>query len=141
MDARLVRWAPYDNFPAVPGPWWIRIVVPDNDSLHRWASIAEAESAIPGVISHAFASGGPGYNPPPDTAHVYFPLFAPHMRDPSPPHRDLGWKEWLRRRKLGPDPSLPTTLHPVRIDGTMMPGLFFHGQGTPFAVIRPRIVP
>jgi hypothetical protein len=140
LAARLVRWEPYDSFTG-HGAWWIRIEVPDPDSLHRWSNIAEALHAMPGAVSDAMASGAPGYRPPPRVDHVYFPLFAPHMRDPNPPHRDLGWTEWLRRRRLGPDASLPRSLHPVQIDGTMMPGLFFRGQGTPFAVIRPRIVP
>lgn len=138
-DDRLIRWDPYGSFPGTPGAWWIKIVVPDNDRLARWSTIAEAQTAIPGAISDADARGAPGYTPPPDTAHVYFPLYAPHMPDPNG-GRDRGWTEFLRIRKTGSTSGLPTRLHPVAIDGTMMPGLFFRGQGTPFAVIRTRVV-
>jgi hypothetical protein len=138
-DDRLVRWDPYGSFPGAPGAWWIKIAVPDDDSLGRWATIAQAQTAIPGAISDADARGAPGYTPPPDPTHVYFPLFAPHMPDPNG-GRDRGWSEFLRIRRTGSTSGLPTRLHPVAIDGTMMPGLYFRGQGTPFAVIRTRIV-
>jgi hypothetical protein len=136
---RLVRWDPYGSFPAAPGAWWLKIVVPDDDSLRRWQTIAQAQAAIPGAIGDADARGAAGYAPPPETAYVYFPLFAPHIPDPNG-GRDLGWAEFLRIRRTGSTAGLPTQLHPVEIDGTMMPGLFFRGQGAPFAVIRPRIV-
>jgi hypothetical protein len=134
---RLMRWDPYEDFPD-PGAWWIVLPVPDSSSRRFWRTEDEATRMLVKAVGPE-RSPGPGYHVPPfGPPAVFFPLFEPFMRDRAASRANQGWSEYFARRRAGPLPRTPKLID-VRIDGSIMPGLFFRGQGTPIAVNRYRL--
>lgn len=135
--AKAVRWDPYEAF-ASPGAWWVRVPVPDS----KWPTVADALVRLPKSVADQAPNTGAGYQPPPLgglASAVFFPVFEPKM--PSVGGKNPGWTAYFAARKNGPSASLPTKLIPMKIDGSMCPGLFFKGAGAAIQVIRPRVVP
>jgi hypothetical protein len=122
MDARFVRWSPYEDF-AAPGAWWIQVP-------RTYTSFDEV-AAMPQVV-HDLPSDqqGPGYQNAPFPDSVYFPLFVPRIAG--------GWRGYLERRRT--DLTLrPPKLQRVDVDLSIVPGIFERGEDQPIHLVRPRV--
>jgi hypothetical protein len=136
---RLVRWDPYEPFPD-PGAWWIRLGVPDDSTRRFWIAEQQALDMLRKAVPRETAPG-PGYHDPPVAGSaVFFPVFEPFLPDRANGGKNLGWPEYFRRRRAGPLARVPRLID-VRIEGDIMPGLFFYGQSTPIPLNRYRVKP
>jgi hypothetical protein len=127
---RLVRWEPYEPFSA-PGAWWAQISLFENGTI-RWGTVTEALAAVLGAVATDPAPGA-GYTPPPSANAVFFPIYRPAMTD--------GWTGYFNARRANAAFRAPKNLVAFQADGSIMPGLFFRGQGQPIPVIRPKVSP
>jgi hypothetical protein len=126
----LVKWDPYKAF-SEPGPWWIKFELHDPTS-NQPIPPAEGKLAILGSVIHDTA-GGTGYNAPPSTTAVYFPLYRPAFAK--------GWDDYLNARRTKPTLKVAKNLKEFVATGDIMPGLFFKEKGMPIPVLRPKVEP
>jgi hypothetical protein len=168
-DARLVEWMPYSALAAVLDkvaftssnvvslrPWWAEIDPAKGDIDGGFSDPIEiaryVAAALPKTFAHR-ASPGAVYNPPPDTAKVYFPLFEPRFSvlrktggtlpngDPAT-EKVSGWAAyflWNEARSTLHNPPVrtPKLMDLVLMTGDLMPGLFLRPDKQ-FPLIRPR---
>jgi hypothetical protein len=140
-DSEFVKWAPYEDFRS-PNAWWIRI--PESE-YSDWG-FSSVEETVQGILKsvgheggHVFNDDGtvvtvpvgPGFNPPPDTSSVYFPVFEPRIPG--------GWNAYLRRRAASAAFRAPERLNDLQVDGSIMPGLFYRGVAQPIPIVRPKV--
>jgi hypothetical protein len=155
-NTEIIYWSPYEDFTS-PGAWWIKI--PRSVYRDDWgfASVKETVTAVKKAVGHE--SGGPdkhiihdgtqaitidsgsGYNPPPDTDAVYFPIFVPRVAAANGSNTlDEGWYAYLRNRSAsGSYRPRRTKLDKITIDGTIMPGMFYRGGSQPIPIVRPKV--
>lgn len=136
-----VKWTPYEDFRS-PGAWWIRIT---QGQYRAWgfANVRETVQGIQKAVGHdsghvlndagtlVTVPTGPGYHSPPDTASVYFPIFEPRIPG--------AWNAYLRGRAGATTFGAPDRLNDLRVDGSIMPGLFYRGISQPIPVVRPKV--
>jgi hypothetical protein len=125
-----VKWDPYGAF-SKPGPWWIKFELRD-PTKNTPIPPAEGKLAILGSVIHDTA-GGTGYNAPPSTTAVYFPLYRPAF--------GKGWDDYLNARRTKPTLKVAKNLKEFVATGDIMPGLFFKKKGMPIPVLRPKVQP
>jgi hypothetical protein len=131
VAGRLVRWDPYEPFNA-PGAWWVQMSLTDAWGHTRWAAIADALQAVQGSVS-GDPTPGADYTPPPSANAVYFPLFRPAISG--------GWTAYFNKRRTNAAFRAPKNLAEFNADGSIMPGLFYAGQGKPISIIRAKVMP
>ena len=132
-----VRWSPYEDFDP-PGAWWVQISKGKWHDHWGYATLADAQDAIPRTVIPE--TGGTGYHPPPNTEAIYFPLFEPAVAQ-SGADGD-SWRAYLRQRKANPQfRPASTKLKELSIDGRLAQGLFYRGSKAKVPVVRPRVRP
>ncbi len=152
----IIYWSPYENFTS-PGAWWIQI--PRSVYKNDWgfSSVTDTVTAVKKAVGHQSGGpdkhiihdgkkaitidSGPGYNPPPDTDAVYFPIFVPRVSASSGSNTlDEGWYAYLRNRSAnGAYRPRRTELNKITVDGTIMPGMFYRGVSQPIPIVRPKV--
>jgi hypothetical protein len=155
-STEIVYWSPYEDFLS-PGAWWIKI--PRFVYFGDWGfgSVSATITAVKKAVGHQAGSpnrhiihdgtqaitinAGPGYNPPPDTDAVYFPIFVPRVSAGSGSNTlDDGWYAYLRLRSAsGTYRPRSNRLDVIRVDGNMMPGIFYRGVSQPIPLVRPKV--
>lgn len=152
----IIYWSPYENFTS-PGSWWIQIPRSVYQNSWGFSSVTEMVTAVKKAVGHQSGGpdkhiihdgtqaitidSGPGYNPPPDTDAVYFPVFVPRVSASSGSNTlDEGWYAYLRNRNAnGAYRPRQTKLDKITIDGALMPGMFYRGVSQPIPIVRPRV--
>lgn len=129
----LVQWSPYESFDP-PGAWWIKIPKDIWNKQWIYASTDEVVKSVPRTV--AKEAPGVGYNPPPDTDAVYFPLFEPKVA--SGPDGD-SWRAYLNKRLAVPAFRAPTKLNDLTVDGRLAQGLYYRGSQPTIPVVRPKV--
>jgi hypothetical protein len=142
-----VRWAPYEDIAAPPGPWWLPI---PQSEFRKWGAtsieeaILGAKKAVGQITDHegkklVFLLNGQkttvkvaaGYHDPADTTSIYFPMFEPTIPG--------GWGAYLKKRSDVPGHRPHLILKRVAADASIVPGIFKKGFPDLIRVVRPKV--